>query len=106
MSLEYYLCSRRAYNTILNELQYIINIHDEIEEVNKEICHDYLDKTFNPSLEKNFFIEKEQKITELRDICNDKVMELCHHEFVDDMIDISPDKSQYITYCKICEFTK
>lgn len=106
MSLEFYLCNRRAYNTILNELQYIINIYNEIEEVHEEICNDSLDQTFNPSSEKNFFIEKEQKINELIDICNCKVLELCCHEFIDDMIDITPEKSEYITYCKICEFTK
>ncbi len=30
----------------------------------------------------------------------------CHHEWIDDEIDITPDRSQRITYCKLCEITK
>ena len=29
----------------------------------------------------------------------------CVHEFVRDLIDITPDKSMEITYCILCEFT-
>jgi|688.fasta_scaffold567811_2 hypothetical protein len=30
----------------------------------------------------------------------------CEHEWIDDLIDITPDRSQHITYCKHCEITK
>jgi len=36
-------------------------------------------------------------------IINDKIIECCPHEFVEDDIDISPDRSQKIYYCSICE---
>ena len=39
-------------------------------------------------------------------ICDKKIQELCPHDFIDDMIDITPDRSEHITYCKICEYTK
>lgn len=29
----------------------------------------------------------------------------CIHEFVRDLIDITPDKSMEITYCILCEYT-
>lgn len=29
----------------------------------------------------------------------------CDHEFVRDLIDITPDKSMEITYCILCEYT-
>ena len=107
MSLDYYLCSRRAYDKILGELRYIINTYNEIEEVQgDEICEDYLNNTFNATGNKHFFIEREKHTTILREICHFQVLELCCHEFVEDMIDITPDKSQHITYCKICDFTK
>lgn len=37
---------------------------------------------------------------------NKKINELCEHIWIDDMIDITPDKSIYITYCTKCELTK
>ena len=107
MSLDYYLCSRRSYDKILGELRYIIDTYNEIEYVEKEeICADYLNNTFNANENKLFFIEKEKHTAILREMCHLKVLELCCHEFVDDVIDITPDNSQHITYCKICEFTK
>ena len=29
----------------------------------------------------------------------------CNHQFVRDLIDITPDKSMEITYCILCEYT-
>lgn len=29
----------------------------------------------------------------------------CEHQFVRDLIDITPDKSMEITYCILCEYT-
>ena len=30
----------------------------------------------------------------------------CKHKFEKDMIDITPEKSLHITYCKLCGFTQ
>jgi hypothetical protein len=35
-----------------------------------------------------------------------KIDTLCNHEWVKDEIDITPDRSQQITYCKLCEISK
>ena len=35
-----------------------------------------------------------------------KLDTLCEHEWIDDEIDITPDRSQKIIYCKICQTTK
>ncbi len=31
---------------------------------------------------------------------------MCVHDFIEDWIDIDPDRSQRIVYCRICEMTK
>jgi hypothetical protein len=38
--------------------------------------------------------------------CSNIQYKTCFHEWVIDLIDIDPDRSQRITYCKHCEFTK
>ena len=42
----------------------------------------------------------------LRETYNKKIMDLCNHEFIEDTIDITPDRSQNIRYCSICEYTE
>ena len=37
--------------------------------------------------------------------CNDTSLETCVHDFMEDWIDIDPDRSQRIVYCRICEMT-
>ena len=37
--------------------------------------------------------------------CTNKDNKKCDHEFVRDLIDITPDKSMEITYCILCEYT-
>jgi hypothetical protein len=39
-------------------------------------------------------------------IIDDKINNICRHEWVTDLIDITPDRSQYICYCRLCEITK
>jgi hypothetical protein len=34
---------------------------------------------------------------------NKKIIDQCNHEFIEDDIDLSPDRSMKIIYCKICE---
>jgi hypothetical protein len=87
MSLEYYLFYRNHYESIINNLDDTIN--SELDP-----CH------------KIFLIERKEHITKLKTICDNKILELCNHEFEDDMIDITPDSSKNIKYCKICGYTK
>jgi hypothetical protein len=112
MSLEYYLFCRENVNEIIMNLENIVqnceiinhNIDLELEKNNDE---NFL-SLFKKKINKNFFdtIEQFTDFKQLKKICDDKIVHLCSHEFVDDSIDIDPDRSENITYCKICGFTK
>ena len=44
--------------------------------------------------------------SQLRRVKNMSVKPECKHEYITDTIDITPEKSQQITYCVFCESTK
>jgi len=108
MSLDYYLFCRKKYNEIIKNLYIIIEDYElindftsseeEIELINKELL------VSKNNL--NFFLEKKEYILKLLNICELNIQKLCNHDFEDDLIDITPERSQIITYCKICGFTK
>ena len=111
MSLDYYLFCRNSYDVIIRELQDIINILEEIDECIKK---EHVEEEFQTNLDiilaneshnNLFFSSKKQHMQLLRDTYNKKIEALCEHEFVEDTIDITPDKSQNIRYCRICEYT-
>jgi len=56
-------------------------------------------------LREEYIIKKKEQI-QLIEIYKDKIYKLCNHEFIDDEIDITPERTQKITYCTICESTK
>jgi hypothetical protein len=88
MSLEYYLFYKNHYEDSIRDLDNTINSSTE-------------------PMNAFFLLERKHYITELKEICDKKILELsCNHEFEDDMIDINPERSQNITYCKICGYTK
>ena len=108
MSLEYYLFCRKKY-------QYIVKYLDSIDELYDDIINTTFDSNIIENENYYFFLsqrnnnslaEMKENIILLKNICDEKIIELCEHEFIDDTIDITPDKSENITYCRICSFTK
>ena len=107
MSLDYYLYCRKEYDDIIEYLHEIISKYELISDISTvEVQLEYDYEIFNPEKNKNFFIEKINHLKELKKLCDKRIIQLCDHDFVDDLIDISPDKSKCISYCRICEYTK
>jgi hypothetical protein len=108
MSLNYYLFCKKSYDKIISDLENIISKFEEIDELAKEekdlfTTADSL--LFNQTHNINFFYERKEHIRILRALCNMKIFKMCNHEFIEDTIDIDPDRSKNIRYCKICEYT-
>jgi hypothetical protein len=53
-----------------------------------------------------FINEFKDYIINYKNVIDEQINRFCIHEWVNDLIDITPDRSQYITYCKICEVTQ
>ena len=102
MSLHYFLSCKRNYIKIIQKLEYIIETLDDIDYLTisefSDICY--------PKNNKAFFTEKIKHFQDLINNCNNELDHLCCHNFIDDVIDITPERSQSITYCTICEIVK
>ena len=107
MSLDYYLFCKDKYELIRINLDEIIEQYELILDITTAEELEYEDyEIFKPKYNKIFFIREREKINKLINECNKKIQELCQHNFIDDLIDITPDKSKYIRYCSFCELTK
>ncbi len=106
MSINYFLSSKKKLETILPHLN----------EIKSTYCEMYLENYENYSKDvikcryiQNLITDYEAKITEVKleiEHLHQIICSNCEHTFVEDMIDITPDKSQSITYCTKCEYTK
>jgi hypothetical protein len=108
MSLDYYLLCSENYNQIITNLENIIQLYENIcynTYLVDDLDINYL-KIFQTENNCDFFINKLSHMKQLKKICDDKIFKICKHEFVNDTIDITPDTSKNITYCKICGLTE
>lgn len=110
MSIEYFLFCKKTYTEIINELDNVINAYTTIESITTEALlagtlGQMHASAFNPSHNKNIFVDRKTHINVLRNICHKKIQQLCCHNFIDDSIDIDCETSQNIRYCSICEYT-
>ena len=112
---------------MINESVILLNIqkiiHDLSININiAKIQFNTLEK-YITNLDNNYFIEDktviedkiqiEDKIDSLiqqlyyyETIINNKLNNICEHEWITDDIDIDPERSTKITYCKCCEVSK
>lgn len=108
MSLEYYLLCRNKYDNIILHLKEIIENYDDIflhtANLDLDEAENIMD-FYQHNTHKDQFVSKLKCVTSLRQICESKIKQICNHEFVTDMIDINPERSQNITFCRICDYT-
>ena len=100
MDINYFLSTKEKLQQILSHLNEIKEIYCEIEIDDYTVSYDYI----NEQIE-----DYEKKITETETNINQlhKFISLhCEHIFVDDYIDITPDRSEMITYCSKCQYTQ
>ena len=90
--------SKMKEETILNLIETSLNVNEEVLQYNKHITE------FN-----EFLNEQTEHIKQLMlssEKIRTKLISICNHEWITDSIDIDPDRSQTIEYCKICQTSK
>ena len=96
-NIEHFLFLRKKYLNILSYLTELINLYEELYNHNNDVT-----SSIQYNKYKIDFIDVKSKIYDI----NYKIYIMCSHDFVQDEIDINPDKTQRIEYCKKCEYTK
>lgn len=84
--------------TVFHLINTSLNVNEEYLQYDKHITEiDALLNQQNDHLIKLILLNK---------IINYKIIDICNHEWIIDLIDIDPDKSKTIEYCKNCGLTK
>jgi hypothetical protein len=84
--------------TILNLIDTSLNVNEDILQYNKHITE------INANL--NQQDEHLKQLILLNEKIRTKLITICNHDWIADSIDIDPDRSQTIEYCKICQVSK
>jgi hypothetical protein len=111
MSLYYFLMCKKMIQTNISYIdEIILNYEKMYYELTKQYecmsdCnqHEYYNNILKMRTD---FINKKKENEQLLSLCKNKIYILCNHEFVDDEIEITPEKMIKITLCSICESTK
>jgi hypothetical protein len=85
-------------DTVLNLIDASLNVNQNFLQYNKDITE------INDNL--NQQDEHLRRLIFLNEKIRTKLISMCNHEWITDSIDIDPDRSQTIEYCKICQTTK
>lgn len=108
MSLDYYLFCRWSYSKIIENLDAVIFTFEGLRTcANSEASRVFSIKPDIFVAENNvqWAIERRQAFEDQRTLCETRINELCKHDFIEDYIDIAPDKCKHIRYCRVCEYT-
>lgn len=103
---------KTSYEFLIHLYETKINISNIKRDVNNldnnyfEEDNDKLYATLMTIFDELSLEELMQMLSTYKNIVEDKLNNICIHEWVYDDIDIGPEKSQRICYCKLCEISK
>ena len=113
MDIYNFLLYKKNMNAILSCTESIIksfdNILDMMNTVFRENNHpnnNIIHEIVKLKEIKNIYIIKKTEIEKEIYKCDDNIYKLCDHDFIEDYIDLTPDTSQKIIYCSVCELSK
>jgi hypothetical protein len=121
MSLDYFLKLKNKYNLLLFSIDEIINNYEEIIELasdeyislnqlNNEVNEIKKDILINDILNftktRQIYYNCKENILNHKEKINENIKLRCNHSFIEDTIDIDPDRCKVINYCQFCGITQ
>ena len=109
MNFFFYIEMKRMTDLLIKQIEESIASYNEIMSCINENC-DYNYVTVDLiNFYNNLCVECEGQLVIMKDMKktnDDLVYQKCDHNFITDIIDISPEKEKTICYCTVCELTK
>ncbi len=108
MNINYFLLCRDKYTEIINSIDNIIENIGNINNLTDMYIPADITNTnvmFSKPINNNIFFQQKLYALYLKSECLKYIDNLCKHEFIDDVIDIDPDRSKTICYCKHCDMS-
>lgn len=102
MDLDYFLFLEKEYKEISLYLDEIINRYEKIvshTNKNNELFNE-LNTMYNE------YLSQKKNITHFLNNCRQNINSLCCHNYVKDLIDLTPERSEIVEYCILCGHTK
>jgi hypothetical protein len=99
---------KKNENLIKDLVQTIESYNDIMSCINENCDYTYITVDLI-NFYNNLCVDCEEQIKIIKNIIklnDDRIYEQCEHNFITDIIDISPEKEKTICYCTICELTK
>lgn len=114
MSLDYYLQLKNKYEHLIFSIDQTIDIYKEMLDLAYKERIDNINSVpivLNRDIAyllKMIDVNKENKmnIINLKKKVSEFINQICEHDFIEDLIDIDPDRSKIINYCRFCGYTK
>ena len=106
MDINYFLLCKNRYDKIIDSLDNIIENNDDINFLTDKYIPEEIITThvmFTKPINNNLFLQQKLYVQYLKSECLKQIYLLCEHEFIDDTIDIDPDTTKTIRYCRFCE---
>jgi len=109
MNLDYFLLKKKIYNNLIRNLNSIISDYDELLELSLKNDQNnlglFLFEISQIKKQKNKLLRYLKDVNTFQMICSNHVKTTCEHQFENDSIDITPERSQNICYCVVCGYT-
>jgi len=102
INIEQIKMSRDRISKINSSINLLNNNYFELKITNNSLFKQYL----NMYNDYDLYYESISKLENLKTQIENYIKNKCEHEWVNDTIDIDPDRSQNICYCLKCELTK
>lgn len=111
MDLDYFLFLEKNYEKISLHLDEIINIYQELilhtfEKTNIDSCVEMNEMMDTLNFKHHQYLLQKNKLRYLINNCREKCAQICQHNYITDLIDLTPDRSEIIQYCTLCGNTK
>lgn len=108
-TIEYLIGLKEKNHHLIHQLEENISKYDEIMSFVNENC-DYTYTTVDLiNFYNNYSERAKDEIRQMKIVnknIDEQIDKVCEHNFVTDVVDITPEKDQTVCYCTICELNK